>query len=117
MPVTVSAVGPLELPTAHVEELLAAVRQALDNVVRHAGARAASVFAELEGGELVVSVRDDGGGFTYDEAALRADGKIGLLKSMKGRAEQLGGTMRVDSAPGRGTEVEFRVPVGEEAQR
>jgi len=116
--VTVSAVGPLWLPGGHVAELRAAVRQALDNVAGHAGTGAASVFAEQDGAEVVVSVRDDGAGFAYDEAALAAAGKMGLLWSVKGRVEQLGGTMRVDSTPGRGTEVELRVPVpGEVADR
>ncbi len=68
------------------------------------------MFADVDGGEVVVTVRDDGRGFSYDEAALAAQGKIGLLKSIKGRAEQLGGALRVETAPGAGTEVELRVP-------
>src|SRR4030095_14306171 len=93
--VTVSATGPTPAPLGHVVELAAAVRQALDNVVEHAGAERASVFADCDQGEVIVTVRDDGPGFIYDEAALAATGKIGLLKSMKGRVEQLGGEMRV----------------------
>jgi signal transduction histidine kinase len=57
-----------------------------------------------------VTVRDDGRGFTYDEAAFAAAGKIGLAKSIKGRVEQLGGQVRVSSRPGAGTEVELRIP-------
>ena len=75
------------------------------------------MFAEAEDGWVTVSVRDDGRGFDYDEDRLRADGKVGMLKSMKGRVEDLGGRMRVTTAPGRGTEIEFRVPVGPEAPR
>jgi signal transduction histidine kinase len=108
--VTVSATGPIPLPLGQVGELAAAVRQALDNVAEHAGTGRASVFADCDRGDVIVTVRDDGVGFTYDEAALAAMGKIGLLKSMKGRVEQLGGAMRVDSSPGAGTEIEFRVP-------
>jgi signal transduction histidine kinase len=73
------------------------------------------VFADCDRGEVIVTVRDDGAGFTYNEAALVARGKIGLLKSMKGRVEQLGGAMRVDTSPGGGTEIEFRVPQPAEA--
>jgi signal transduction histidine kinase len=58
----------------------------------------------------VVTIRDDGKGFEFDEASLRASNKVGMLKSMKGRIVDLGGTMTVNSAPGRGTEIEFRVP-------
>jgi signal transduction histidine kinase len=110
VPVTVTAVGPVRLPAATVEELTAAVRQALDNVAEHAGATRATVYAANEDGWVVIAVRDNGRGFEYDEERLRADGKAGILRSMKGRVEELGGSLRVDSGPGSGTEVEFRVP-------
>jgi signal transduction histidine kinase len=110
VPVTVSSVGPVWLPAGHVAEISAAVRQALDNVAAHAGATKASVYAAEEDDSVVVSVRDDGRGFDFDEERLRADGKVGLLKSMKGRVEELGGRMAVESSSGRGTEVEFRLP-------
>lgn len=110
--VAVGCVGPLWVERRVGEEIVAAVRQALANVVEHAQASKATVFAEEDDGRLLVSVRDDGVGFVYDEEALRADGKAGLLKSMKGRVEDLGGSMDVISGTGKGTEVEFAVPVG-----
>jgi signal transduction histidine kinase len=110
-PVTVSAVGPIWLPAPDASELAAAVHQALENVAEHARASRVGIFAEAESGWVTVSVRDDGEGFTYDEQRLEAEGKAGLLRSMKGRIEGLGGRMRVMTAPGLGTEVEFRVPV------
>ncbi|MBW3608930.1 MAG: hypothetical protein KY463_11345 [Actinobacteria bacterium] len=108
--VSVSCVGPIWWERSRIEEVAASVRQALENVARHAEATTATVFAEREDGEIVVSVRDDGVGFDYDEDRLRAAGKAGMLKSMKGRAEDLGGRMAVTSSPGRGTEIEFRIP-------
>jgi signal transduction histidine kinase len=114
LPVTVTAPGAIFLPAARTEQVAAAVRQALDNVVRHAVARQATVFAEQVDGRVVVSVRDDGVGFDYDESRLAHEGKLGMLRSMKGRIEDLGGTMTVRSAPGRGTEVEFLLPAGED---
>lgn len=108
--VTVSSVGPIWADRMHVEELTAAVKQAVENAARHAQSSRVSVFAEEDGDDVVVTVRDDGKGFTYDEEQLRRDGKAGILKSMKGRAEDLGGTMTLESAPGRGTEIEFRAP-------
>jgi signal transduction histidine kinase len=111
IPVAITAVEPIWLPSGAVEEVSAAIHQALANVVDHAGASRASLFAEMEGGNVVITVRDDGAGFVYDEDRLRQEGKLGVLISMKGRVEGLGGTMRVDSAPGKGTEVEFRLPV------
>lgn len=108
---SVTTVGSVELPAAHVEEVGAAVDQALANVLRHADARHVWLFAELDGAEVVVTVRDDGIGFTFDERALRAAGKYGLLRSIRGRVADLGGVVTVDTAPGRGTELELRVPV------
>ncbi len=113
----VSATGPIWLPLHHVEELTAAVRQALDNVVEHARASRVALFAEEDGGAVLVSVRDDGVGFTYDESALASGGSMGILKSIKGRVEQLGGTVRIDSRPGAGTEVELLVPLWAEGSR
>ena len=114
LPVTAGATGALWLPARYVEELVAAVRQALDNVVEHAGATRVALFAEEDAGVVVLTVRDDGRGFRYDERQLLAQGKIGLAKSIKGRVEQLGGTMAVTSRPGAGTEVELRVPIRED---
>lgn len=117
VPVTVTLAGTVWLPAGEVEELAGAVRQALENVVQHANASRATVFAEQLEDDLVVSVRDDGAGFEYQEERLASEGKLGMLKSMKGRIEGLGGRMRVQSAPGRGTEVEFRLPVGRQVPR
>lgn len=109
--VSVSCVGPLWVERRIGEEVVAAVRQALANVVEHARASKAAVFAEEDGGRLLVTVRDDGVGFVFDEETLRAGGKAGVLKSMKGRVEDLGGAMDVTSAIGKGTEIELSVPV------
>lgn len=108
--VRVSSVGAIWLQRTRADELTAAIKQALENVTRHAEATSVTVFAESDAGEIVVSVRDNGKGFDYDEQRLRREGKAGMLKSMKGRAEDLGGRMTVMTAPGRGTEVEFRIP-------
>jgi signal transduction histidine kinase len=108
--VQVTAVGESLLPATHVRELRAAVEQALRNVVQHAGARHAWVFVDDDDAGVVVTVRDDGRGFVYDEQRLRDAGKYGLLRSICGRITELGGTSTIDSAPGRGTEVELRVP-------
>lgn len=124
LPIEVTVVGDISLPATRVDEIGAAVDQALHNVVRHARASRAWVFAEMDGADVVVSVRDDGRGFAFDEAALRAAGKYGLLGSIGGRVEDLGGQLHIDSAPGRGTELELRVPAetstaagGEDATR
>ena len=111
--VTVSSIGPIWMPRHSVDELKAAVRQGLENVVEHASASRATVFAEEEDGQVIISLRDDGVGFEFDEAQLLEHGKVGILRSMKGRAEELGGRMDIFSAPGKGTEIEIRVPKGQ----
>jgi signal transduction histidine kinase len=110
---SVTVAGDIRLPSRHVDEIGAAVEQALSNVVHHAAAEHAWVFAEVDAGVLVVSVRDDGRGFTFQPDALRAAGKYGLLRSIRGRIEDLGGAVLVDAAPGRGTELELRIPLPE----
>ncbi len=113
--VEVSTVGDLVLPGPVVRPVVAAVGQALGNVVRHAGTSRAWLFAEVEdvagARTLVVVVRDDGRGFVLDEQALVEAGRLGLRRSIRGRVEQLGGQVVVDTAPGRGTELELRVPL------
>lgn len=111
---TVSATGAVFMPAAAVADMAAATRQALENVARHAGVERASVFVDIEDGVASVSIRDDGQGFTYDPVALQEAGKLGVLQSMKGRIEGLGGTMTIRSSPGNGTEVEFHMPVGQD---
>lgn len=107
---TVSATGPIWISRRAIEEIQAAVRQGLENIVEHAGATRATVFAEEDEASVTVSLRDDGVGFDYDEDALTRAGKVGILRSMRGRVEDLGGEMSVTTAPGKGTEIEFRVP-------
>ncbi|MGH8969473.1 MAG: MacS family sensor histidine kinase [Actinomycetes bacterium] len=103
---------PVLVTYPRARELAAAVGAALANVAAHAGEKArAWVLLEDEGDEVVVSVRDDGVGFAPDRlAAAEADGRLGVTQSIGGRARDLGGTWRLDTAPGQGTEVELRVP-------
>jgi signal transduction histidine kinase len=108
--VQVTAIGETKLPAQLVRELRAAVEQALHNVVEHAGAHHAWIFVDEDDSQVVVTIRDDGRGFVYDERRLRDAGKYGLLRSIRGRVTELGGTAHIDTAPGRGTEVELRVP-------
>lgn len=115
--ISVSSVGPVWLAGETLEELVAAVREALANVVKHGKATKVAVFADEQDGQVQVTVRDDGVGFEFDEARFRAEGKFGVLNSMRGRVEGLGGTMIIDSRPGAGTEVEFQVPAGVQDSR
>jgi signal transduction histidine kinase len=111
--VTVSGpAGAVLLPAGVVEELVAVVRAALDNVARHVGPDApAWVLVEELPGEVRVSVRDEGPGMPpgrLEEA--QAEGRLGVSGSIRGRMADLGGTAQVRSAPGGGTEWELVLP-------
>ncbi len=98
-------------------QVLRVAQEALANVIRHSGARNVWLRCETANGsaELVLEVRDDGQGLPSCHRArqLAASGAPGGhgLRSMRGRAERLGGRLRIDSSPGRGTRVQLRVPI------
>lgn len=81
------------------------VRELLFNVVKHAGVQQATVaLREGEESELIITVRDDGRGFDVAAAEARDDGGFGLF-SVRERLTLFGGTMKIVSAPGEGTEI------------
>ena len=112
--VSVSTVEPAWVRAGAATEVSAAVRAALDNVVQHASATRATIFGEAADGTLLVSIRDDGVGFDVEALAEAGGDRFGIARSIRGRIEDLGGDVRIDSAPGRGTEVEIRMPHLEE---
>ena len=85
-------------------------QEALNNVVRHAAARTASITLRQVDGGLFLTVRDDGTGF---EPESLAKGRHLGLASMRERVRLVNGTLDVESAPGRGTTIAAWVPVGE----
>jgi len=100
--------GPVRLRDRTVErEVLRIAGEALTNALRHASAR--SVEVSLDTGDPVrLVVADDGTGFELS-ATLRNSHRLGLT-SMRERAEALGGTLEIVTAPGAGTRVELEVP-------
>jgi signal transduction histidine kinase len=99
--VSVSAVDAL-VPRPVIDGVGQAAAEALRNSVRHAGDGASrSVSVQVEGRSVRVRVRDDGVGFQ----PLAVGGRLGIAESIVGRMADLGGTARIDSAPGLGTEV------------
>jgi signal transduction histidine kinase len=94
------------LPTSVEVVLLRATQEALTNVRRHAAAGSAQVLLAYSAGDVRLTVRDDGHGFTPGGA----DG-FGLA-GMRARAEQVNGTLTVTSTTGGGTTIELEVPSG-----
>jgi signal transduction histidine kinase len=84
------------------QALVLAAREAMANAARHSGADEVSVFVE----PTAVYVRDRGRGFDPDSVA--AD-RRGLVESIGGRMERVGGSAKIVSTPGEGTEVELHL--------
>jgi signal transduction histidine kinase len=85
----------------------AAAREALVNAAKHAGVPAVSLYAEVEPDEVAVYVKDRGVGFDPDAVT---EDRQGLRGSIVGRIERHGGTVRIRSEQGSGTEIEIRMP-------
>ncbi|MGI5127495.1 PspC domain-containing protein [Pseudonocardia sp. CA-107938] len=106
-PVVVGGDRPLD---DGLRALLLASREAMVNAAKHSGADEISVYVEMEPAEVNVFVRDRGVGFDPD--AVPAD-RHGLADSVHGRMERHGGSVRLRTGPGDGTEVHLRMPVDE----
>lgn len=100
-----SAPAALELPAVAQAQVLHIVREAITNVWRHARARQVAVHVTQQDGTACYTVVDDGCGF--DPAAVDSTVHMGLT-IMRARAERSGGTLTVETQPGRGTTVEAR---------
>lgn len=88
-------------------QLVAAATEALRNAARHSGCESVSVFAEVGEREIEVNVRDRGPGFDPETIA---EDRRGVRESILGRMSRAGGSARVRSDPGRGTEVTLLLP-------
>lgn len=104
--VEVVTVGDCELDD-ELRALLAAGREATVNAAKWSRAPTVSLFVEVEAGSVSMFIRDRGVGF--DPAAVAAD-RRGVAESIRGRMARHGGVATVRSAPGKGTEVELRMP-------
>jgi signal transduction histidine kinase len=100
--------GEVELPSSMEEELYRIAQEALNNALKHAAPT--SVTVHVRGGDEYVELEivDDGRGFDPDTVSDR--GGMGLT-SMRERAEKLGGSLTVLSAPGEGTRIKVSVGV------
>ncbi|MER5965045.1 sensor histidine kinase [Streptomyces sp. NPDC002057] len=101
---------PAELPTPYEVALLRIAQSALANTVRHAAASRAEITLSFMDASVTLDVVDDGAGFEPDSVRPSSDGGFGL-PAMRSRAESLGGTFTVESAPGQGTAVAVSLPL------
>ncbi|MFH9862708.1 GAF domain-containing sensor histidine kinase [Streptomyces sp. NPDC017202] len=108
--VTFTAHGVRALPAAQEEAFLRVAQEALHNALRHSGAEHVEVTLHKRGPDTVLRVVDDGGGF--DPTTVRRAGRHLGLVSMRDRAGGVGGSLTVQSAPGKGTTIEMEAPGG-----
>ncbi|MFE6618788.1 GAF domain-containing sensor histidine kinase [Streptomyces sp. NPDC008086] len=108
--VTFAGRGVKALPAAQEEAVLRVAQEALHNALRHSGAEHVEVTLDRRGSGAVLRVTDDGSGF--DPKAIRRAGRHLGLVSMRDRSSGVGGTLAVESAPGKGTTIEMEVPGG-----
>lgn len=103
--------APVHLPGRGDQTVFSIVQEAVGNAKKHAPGARVSISVQRDGDRLVVVVADDGPGF--DVAAVRSTydkrGSLGLL-NMSERAEQLGGSVDIQSTAGQGTRVTLSVP-------
>lgn len=106
--IEVLSAGALE-PLVEVQ-LLRVLQEALTNVRKHARAHHAEVVFAMQDDCLQVKVQDDGRGFDLHAGSKELDDHVGL-RVMRERAEEVGGTLDVDSEAGKGTHVVIKLPI------
>src|SRR2546430_6627241 len=107
VPVRVTAAHTQRLPLRIEAELFRVAQEALTNVRRHAHAHEVEVALRKRGSTLVLSVHDDGRGFSPHKHPAETHGIVG----MRERVKLLGGRLQISSAPGKGTRIVARVPI------
>ena len=104
------AIGARSLPPEVEKELYFTLREGILNAVRHSRATELHLTVTATSDGCQATLRDNGVGF--EPAASESSSHYGL-KGMRGRIEKLGGEIRLDTAPGKGTEIKITVPFDE----
>ncbi|GAB3928869.1 sensor histidine kinase [Kribbella albertanoniae] len=98
------------LPQSQQVVLLRVAQEALANIRKHARATSVLITLGVSAGRVCIEIRDDGSGFSVAEPSTGFG-----LAAMRGRVEESGGTVQVESSPGHGTTVQVLIPVQESA--
>jgi signal transduction histidine kinase len=106
--------GAADLPLDARAQVLHITREALSNAARHSGATHVDVSIDSEGGQLVLTVADNGRGF--DPGSVGGAGHFGL-PNIAARATAVGGELALESAPGSGTRIIVRIPIAASASK
>lgn len=103
-----SELPPVQLSAAVRQQLYLTLKEALNNIHKHAGATEITLRISCQGGALNMALEDNGCGF--DPSVEPPFGSNGL-KNMKERLTQAGGKLTIESKPGAGTAVVLTVPL------
>jgi signal transduction histidine kinase len=98
------------LPSRVEQHLLGIGTEAMTNAVKHGRAATIHVEIEFRMAEIALRIRDDGAGFDAAHELGQVSGCFGLL-GMRERAREVRGELRINSEPGRGTEVAVTAPL------
>jgi len=101
------------LPSGIEDHLFRILQESLSNTLRHAKANLISVKLFTLQEQVRMRVSDDGVGFDPDGDKLTSYG----LRSMQERVAEVGGSMEIYSAIGKGTQIEVRIPLMSQAER
>jgi hypothetical protein len=96
-----------DIPDPHATTIFRVLQESLTNIAKHADARHVEVTLGKDREHMTLAVSDDGRGFSPH--APRKPASFGLL-GLRERAALLGGEVSIESAPGRGTIIEMRLP-------
>ncbi|MBW7572390.1 sensor histidine kinase [Caproiciproducens faecalis] len=91
-------------------QILSIVKEALNNIRKHAEAKNVEILISLEQKKLCVIVKDDGKGFYALHSSDSSKTKFGLT-IMRERAAEIGGTLKIESAPGKGCAITLNAPI------
>ena len=103
--------GKQRLPSQVEILLFRVVQEAVTNIMRHSQATVAQVNLEVSNSKATVIIEDNGKGFDTKRAFSQAD--AWGLRGMQERVGLLGGTLFIDSAPGKGTIIHVEIPIND----
>jgi signal transduction histidine kinase len=98
------------IPPGQTADIMNILREAVSNSLRHGHARNITLLAGRSDREIALAVQDDGAGF-----AANGSGAGHGMGNMQARASALGGSLRIESSPGKGTRILLTLPVASPA--
>jgi signal transduction histidine kinase len=103
------------LPDLIEDNLLRIAQEALTNAIKHSGGTTAAIELDYGAKNILMTVSDNGKGFSVENCAGPLDGHFGLL-GISERVKRINGQIAINSAPGAGTTVRVEIPLAAEAE-